>query len=283
VYSILDFVYSQQGRFHEAVFSPRALAIHEERGDLYLQAEILNNMGTEAYFQGRWSEAVSRYERARTLRERVGDAEGAAVMTNNIAEILSDQGRLAAAEAMFQDVVRVFRGSRTGMMTGLAMSNLGRVASRSGRFDEARAWFDRAAAQLRDVGDVGQELENDARVAELEVFAGNWTAARDRALDVMRRADTYGGVAPQVPLLGRIVGYALLGLGDVVAAREAFNRGVDAARSRDAFYDLALSLYAMSLLFRDDPDADRWRIEGTARLNELDVITLPNVPLSFAG
>jgi class 3 adenylate cyclase/tetratricopeptide (TPR) repeat protein len=279
-YSILDFVYSQQGRFRDAVYSPLALAIHEERGDLYLQAEILNNMGTDAYFQGRWSEALNRYERARELRERVGDAEGAAVMTNNIAEILSDQGRLASAERMFQDVVRVFRGSRTGMMTGLAMSNLGRVASRSGRFDEARSWFDRAGVQLREVGDVGQELENDARVSELEVFAGKWDRAHELALEVAGRAEAFGGVAPQVPLLGRIEGFALVGLGKRVGGLEAFHRSVDAARSRDAFYDLALTLYAMSQLFADEPGAERWRIEGTARLNELDVITLPKVPIS---
>ena len=176
-------------------------------------------MGINEYYKGRWQRAVERYARSRDLRLRVGDAEGAAVASNNIAEILVDQGRLEEAEPMFRDALRVLRASGSGMVSGLALSNLGRVAARSGRFDEARELFGRAEERLQEVGDTGQLLENESRRAELELLQGRWEPAIETARNALEKIQVMGGIAPQVPSLHRVIGYALAGLGRLDEAR----------------------------------------------------------------
>ena len=279
-YTVLDFVYSQQGRYEGVDYLPLALAIHEERGDLYLQAEVLNNMGINEYYKGRWQRAIERYERSRDLRERVGDAEGAAVASNNIAEILVDQGRFEEAEPMFRDALRVFRSSGSGMMSGLALSNLGRVAARSGRFDEARDLFGRAEERLREVGDTGQLLENQSRLAELELLQGRWEPAIETARNALEKIQAMGGIAPQVPSLHRVIGYALAGLGRLDEARVEIEVSAEAARARDASYELALTLRALAELFVEDRDHTAgWDESATQTLTELGVVEISSAPI----
>jgi class 3 adenylate cyclase/tetratricopeptide (TPR) repeat protein len=279
-YTVLDFVYSQQGRYEGVDYLPLALEIHEERGDLYLQAEVLNNMGINEYYKGRWQRAIERYERSRDLRERVGDAEGAAVASNNIAEILVDQGRFEEAEPMFRNALRVFRSSGSGMMSGLALSNLGRSAARSGRFDEARDLFGRAEERLREVGDTGQLLENQSRLAELELLQGRWEPTIETARNALEKIQAMGGIAPQVPSLHRVIGYALAGLGRLDEARVEIEVSAEAARARDASYELALTLRALSELFIEDRDhMARWDESATQTLNELGVVEISGAPI----
>ncbi|TMK97438.1 MAG: tetratricopeptide repeat protein [Actinobacteria bacterium] len=104
---IMDWAYVDLGQLDQATNSPRALEIYEELGDLGTAATVLNNMGMFEYFRGRWDHAAELYDRGRKLRLRIGDTVDAAMGTTNIGEILSDQGRLEEAKAMFADALRV--------------------------------------------------------------------------------------------------------------------------------------------------------------------------------
>ena len=57
----------------------------------------LNNLGIDAYYEGDWEKAVDGMSGAK-LFERIGDVTNVAMSTNNIGEILSDQGRLEEAK-----------------------------------------------------------------------------------------------------------------------------------------------------------------------------------------
>src|SRR5262249_31751309 len=71
----LSLAYADAGDMHEALrYSERALVLYEELEQLEAQAQVLNNMGTFAYFSGRWDEAVQLWDRSRELRLRTGDA-----------------------------------------------------------------------------------------------------------------------------------------------------------------------------------------------------------------
>ena len=85
----------------------------EEAGDLVLQSNVVNNLGIEAYYAGRWDEASALYRQSGALSERVGDVVNVARAQNNEGEIVSDQGELEdAEESCFLEARRVWRAAR---------------------------------------------------------------------------------------------------------------------------------------------------------------------------
>src|SRR5262249_31846200 len=89
-YVLLDWAYLSLGRTEEASYSPRALAIYEELGDLEWMAIALTNMAARTYVEGRWEETLESSYRIREIQETIGDRWQASLTAYNIAEILAD-------------------------------------------------------------------------------------------------------------------------------------------------------------------------------------------------
>ena len=149
-----------------------ALPMLEEAGDLVLQANVLNNLGIEAYYAGRWDEASELYRRGGELSARAGDVVNVARAQNNEGEILSDQGRLEEADERFLEAQRVWRAARYPVGSALAASNLGRVAARARRFDEALELLAGALEAFEALGSEAFVQDTEARRAECLVLAG---------------------------------------------------------------------------------------------------------------
>ena len=139
---------------------------------------MLNNLGIEAYFEGRWDDALDLYRRSRDAKQRAGDIANAATQSNNEAEILSDQGRLDEAEALLRDALRVWSAAGYQIGVALATSNLGRAAARAGRHDEALALLEEAAGgcSTEDRGRTG----TSTRPVRGSPSASRWRAAATR-------------------------------------------------------------------------------------------------------
>ncbi|HEX2029437.1 MAG TPA: adenylate/guanylate cyclase domain-containing protein [Nitriliruptorales bacterium] len=281
-YKVLDWAYMELGQADLATYSPRALAIYEELGDLTGQAAVLNNMGGFAYWQGRWDDALECYQRALEVWKRTGDEVGVAFAKSNIGEILSDQGHLETAEELFREALRVWQaaGDRSG--TAFGKSNLGRAAARAGRYDEGSRLFHEARAESQDVGAEADVLETDARIAELHVLQGDAEAALSLTAAALERAQRLGGdAAPQSPALHRLRGYALMQLGDLAAAREELEESLQAGRARAAEYEVALTLRALvDLRYRSEGLLlESLEAESRSILERLGVVHVPEVPL----
>ena len=95
---MLDVTHLVLGLASEEPYADRALAIYRELGDLTREASLTVNLGTRAYHEGRWSDAVELYEGARELYWRTGDTVSRADATFNVGEIRSRQGRRGEAE-----------------------------------------------------------------------------------------------------------------------------------------------------------------------------------------
>ncbi len=96
-YYLLHLAYTSRGDPNRIAFRGLALPIYEEVGDLLGQGNVLNNLGIDAYYEGRWDQALDLYGRSQAFRQRVGDVVGAAASANNIGEIKSDQGHFQSA------------------------------------------------------------------------------------------------------------------------------------------------------------------------------------------
>ena len=114
-----------------------ALPIYEELGDLLGQANVLNNLGVDAYYEGRWQEALDHYDqqqgaaRADRRRRRRGDDHE---------QHRRDQvrpGLPETAAGLAEEAREVFETAGHRLLLTHALSNLGRIAARGGELDDA--------------------------------------------------------------------------------------------------------------------------------------------------
>lgn len=245
-----------------------ALAILEEAGDLVRLLNLQNNVGIEAYFDGRWDEALDWYRRSGETAARVGDVVNVARAQSNEAEILSDRGQLEEARALFEQALRVWRAADYRIGVALATANLGRVMARSGQFEDAHRLLEDALAQFQELGAEAYVVETRARLAECLVLEGHHREAL-AALTPLCEPES-----SQLALAERLAGYAVVqSRAGFEAAKPHFERSLEAAEAASAEYELALTLRAIA----ETSGVDDGR--ATEILSRLGVVSTPPVPL----
>jgi ATP/maltotriose-dependent transcriptional regulator MalT len=154
-----------------------------------------------------------------------------------------------------------------------------------GHCDEALELLAEARAMFVASGEHGELIETDARIAECLVLQGKPAEALEFVTQTLARVAATPGVAPQLPLLHRVRGYAHVQLGDLTTARVAMEESLDAARARGAEHEEALTLEALNQL--DSAlglPIDAAREEARAALfDRLGIVATPEVPLEEAG
>src|SRR5436190_14200072 len=262
-----------------AAFRGLALPIYEEIGDLLGQANALNNMGLDAWYEGRWQEALDLYDRSKALRDRIGDVVGAATITSNIGELKSDQGYFTTAAELCDQAREVFVTSGHRMLAAVSLSNLGRVRAREGRLDEAGKLLLEALEAFEEIHSSSLVIEAKTRLAELAVFSRNPDDALHLADETLAAIEESGGGSVQHALVYRVRGYALMQQGDLDAAGDALERSLGVARGADETYELALTLEACARLdqLRGEDGSAQAR-ESKGLLARLGVVSTPEVP-----
>ncbi|HUQ79040.1 MAG TPA: tetratricopeptide repeat protein [Patescibacteria group bacterium] len=278
-YKLLDNAYRALDDLTHAVYSPRALALYEELGDLRNQALILNNMGVFAQERSHWDEALGLYRRALELFDRTGDTVNACLAKYNIAEILTDQGRLDEAEPLLRDVTRIWRASGAEADVADARRELGKLLARRGDFEGALAMFELALATQR-AGGEGDVLATLVRKAESETLAGDTERARsslDQAVEVASRAE---GGSIFLPMLRRLDAWLLLQGGHEGVAQSVFRAALESARKRHDDFEVVLlldGLDTVALRRHADPiDVEPVAMERQTIMTKLGIVTMPS-------
>lgn len=257
-----------------------ALALYEHLHDLGGQALVHIDLGVAAYYRGEWNRAVEHYERARDLKERIGDSVAAAISISNVGEIRSDQGRLREADDAFTHALLVFRAAGFAIGSGVATGNLGRAASRQGDFVRAASQLDEARGIFREIRSAAFEAEMRARQAELLVFSGRPDEAVQHVRELITDLEDHEGSSPTLALAERALGVALARSGDLEAAVDTLTSAREHADAIYAAYDVALTDVALGwTLERTDPDRAAVHTDAAARTLESLEVTVP--PLSL--
>jgi class 3 adenylate cyclase/tetratricopeptide (TPR) repeat protein len=265
---ILDWAYVVLGKPDLAVHSARALEIYQELGDLGRQAGVLNNLGGFAYYEGRWHDAIELYEQARDARLRTGNEAEAAFYACNIGEILTEQGRLAEAETVFSQALRVARAAKKPYIAATALQRLGRIAMLRSDSDQAFALLRDAREQFETMKNADDVSEVDVLLAECHLVAGDPTRALELA------AATSAANPTRLPALERTRGRALAALGDEAGARLALESSLAEARDQEALYEIALTLdvlVTLDLRSGDVASAESREAEHAALLVRLGI------------
>jgi tetratricopeptide (TPR) repeat protein len=245
---VLDWAYEDSGRLDLATNLSRALELYVELSDLPAQASVYNSLGASAQARGDLPGAIRQFEHALEITRRTGDAVMAGVCSNNLCEMALDQGRIDDAALLVRSALRALQPSGMRVLISHAKRSLARVACWTARADDARALFAESIDESRAVGAIADSLETQARFAEATLMLGDAPAALALADEVLEGARALGIESMLGPVLHRVRGAALARTGDLDAAADALTQSVDAARARQADYEIALSLHAQAQL-----------------------------------
>ncbi len=208
------------------------------------QVGLLDQLGMDAYREGRWDDAVALYERSRLSRTGEGKITQAALLADWAAAIQADQGHLAEAEALLREALAQLDGADYELGIAMATSNLGRVVARQGRFAEGMVALRDAEERLTRLGAVDRLDDTHARMAECLLIAGFPREAEDRARDALSRVRRRSDRQPLRAELERTLGWCALLAGDLATARARFDTSLRTSRACRADYETARTLRA---------------------------------------
>ena len=180
----------------------RALAAHRERGDHNGMARTLINLGVEAYFESRWSDAAAHYLEALDAAERAGSVVLAANAAINSAEVLCDQGSWQRALELFDGATRNYNAvgytpgaAATSLFSSVAAMRDGDLAGAQQRLAHARHEIERLEMEfLGDLRSRELELEVLQGIATLEGCADALESSRDDPMLTARAVRCRAGV-----------------------------------------------------------------------------------------
>ncbi len=260
---------------NNGAFGHRALAIFEELGDLVGQSNVLNNLGTAAFYSGQWLESLDLYRRASEVGGRAGDKLREGQALNNVAEIFIDQGRVPEAEEALVRLRAIWERLPYPFGVGVAILNLGRGALRTGDFERAGSMFAEAWQQFADMDSRFYLSECELSMLELRLR----TRARDDDVTDVERVwagiDAREGDPYLAYPLARMKAVALARSGNAAAALEVVTNSINEAEVAGYLFDLAAGLRLRAALAplagREPDESDQSRSDNLfARLGVIE-------------
>ena len=199
------------------------------------------------------------YDRGRDASLKMGDTINAALARINVAEILTDRGEWAEAEALLLDTLPSGRPLDIATTSPLRLSLLARRSLRTGRLDQALGQLEHAKSNYLAVGAEREVPALDARIAECQLCKGDVDVALAVVTGMLSRRDA-GSRAYPAALLHRVRALALSRKGESAGARVLLlEASISAARNARDVFELTLALHALVELDRQwgrEPAAD---------------------------
>ena len=279
-YMVMGWATSGLGKEGSEALLLKSLEAYGRSGNRARNAIILMNLGSACYWDGRFDDAMSYYQRAREEAQWVGKSLTVAMASLGIAEILSDRGEFDVAESTFQQTVPVWKSSGYRYFLGYTLWMLGRLSLRVGRIDEALSRLAEGKALLVEAGAGHEVLDVDARIAECHLFNNDPESALALADAILAKEDLSGTIARITPQLNRVRGYAMLMQADPFGARESFEAGLAVARERNEQFEVVLALNALVELDRLEGVEPAQEVvdEQRAAIAKLKIRALPATP-----
>ena len=249
----------------------QALEAHRRVGDHAGAARTLINLGVEAYYESRWSDAAQNYLEAIDEAERTGSTVLSSNAALNSAEILCDQGHWDRSLKLFDDAIRNYEAMGYGMGSAAARLFSSVAAMRLGRLDLAD---ERLAAARSAITALGTDLTDDldSRQLELDLLAGSATVDQCRLL-----YDRFGPGHPLRARAARCLAGALIDHHDDDAVVEVLT--AELASPGCTGFERALTCHTLLRVLPDGPDARNRADEMRAIFVSLGIVRVP--PLRF--
>jgi tetratricopeptide (TPR) repeat protein len=233
------------GEISEESPALEALAIYEALEDVVGQASTLYTLGAREYFRGNWDKAVVHYQASEAAHRVSGSAWGTVMPMASRAEILSDQGHLAEADALAQHALVVARGANMENNMAFVRYILGRIAARVGDFEAAEALYNESRASYASSGADSSVILVEGLLAECHLLRGRTDISFEMATNALEKGQRSDGMETVIPLLQRVRGVSMVQNGDAASGRVELLRSLAGSRRRDALPEMAFTLQAL--------------------------------------
>ena len=248
-----------------------ALELLTELDDALGLGNLLLNRGVSAWHKWQAERAIADFRASSECYGRAGDVVGAAIVDNNLAEILTVQFRLDQAEELLRNARRVLRAANYTLGEMATISGLSRVAAWRGDAAAALELQLTALEGFRNLAADDYVLDSLVRLVEIHALAGDADAALVTADSAAAKLTDLGTV-PVVPsTLARLRARPLLDVGHVHEAIESLERAISLAADDGNAYEIALSSLMLGQLRGDEPQTRR----AMKRLGQLGVLDVP--------
>lgn len=159
--------------------------------------EAKKEEGLRLFSQGRQEEALTVFETAVSLSQKLGNEAGQAEMLNNIGVIQRVRGKFDEAQAAFTQAEAIFSrlGDEAGQ--GQVLGNLGDLYVSWRKKEDAAQSYGRAAAFLAQSGDHEQQSQVLRALSLLRVRQGRW-------LEAMMHMEESLSIRPRLTLWQRL-------------------------------------------------------------------------------
>ena len=278
-YNMLWVAQTSLGVADAATWAHKALEMYQGSGDLVGEANVLNNLGIEAYYAGDWYAAVEYYTVSRDLRRQAGDVAGEALAAINLAEVVSLQGRYDEASELFVFAQRTWETIGYPWGVALTMANLAVARARAGEPRAGLATLGSARFLSLELGASALRLEMDVRRIECLLLDRQFDRALAEAVPLCDELDAHHeGDNELTTQLLPLLALAQWATGDRAASEVTLRRTIQQAEAESNHYVAALgSLVEAELAATRGVDPTEAHDRASDVLERLGLIAVPAV------
>jgi tetratricopeptide (TPR) repeat protein len=197
-----------QGQYAAALQSlQQALALFRQLGDRDGEARAISNIGLvqfeqgqfaaalRSYEQGQSAAALQSYQEALAIYQQIGDRDGEAHTTMDIALVQEDQGQYPAALQSYQQSLALNHelGDRAGEAG--ALTNIGGLQENQAQYAAALQSYQQSLALFRDLGDGDGEAGTLTNIGAVQESQGQYADALQsyqQALAIYQQIGVHG-------------------------------------------------------------------------------------------
>ena len=207
----------------------QALTLAQSAGLPQIEAISLLNLGNVADFLGDAARAIRYYERSLPIFLEIGNSRDGGGSLNNLGLVCLQQGDYTRARDYLEQAVHIFRevGDRRGEY--LVLSNLGKLYDHLGVGQTAVECNQQALRIAEEIGDRAGQGYTCTNLSQICHHRGDHQAARQYSLRALRIAQDVANPSLQGIVLTHL-GHALVGLGQLAQATEAYQQAVTLRR-----------------------------------------------------
>jgi DNA-binding winged helix-turn-helix (wHTH) protein/TolB-like protein/Flp pilus assembly protein TadD len=262
----------------------RAIGKARAQGARLILARALEYQGSLFVVMGQTQNAIAACRESRDIFAAAGDRQGEARALRASADLLSDLGDLPRSIGLYQQALTIFQknGSEAGVAS--VLNNLAVVYEEEGDHASAEKLYRQAKASYQLLDDETRQAVVTGNVAEERMEQGDLPAAVQLYKEEMQLGDPAN--SENAALAVRGIAYVRQLQGDLVGAKQGFERSLATWQKNGVQYDSAYAMWSLgSLLLQEADFAGSRKMYDQAlalRTSAGDKITIAETQLALA-